>query len=435
MQLYPHQRAAVDFLKSRRTACLADDMGLGKTISVAVAARELKSRKLAVVAPSVALWNWQRELRKWAGIEAAVLDSTRAARTTPQADCLIAPHSLLRSEPVRERLAGVDVLVGDEAHCFKTPTAARTRKFYGLAETAERTWLLTGTPMPNNASELWTMLHHLHDDFPERFRAFRERYCELRPSNYGDGWKVVGNKNARELRERMDGFMLRRKKTDVLDLPPKRVEVVTVQPTEMPEGLAELERKLRRRAVTADGIRAHDDVVTAETPEEAFQALRDHEHLSRFRRLSGLAKVEPAVEMVRRELAYQDCIVLFAQHTEVIDQLAGGLAGYSPVVVDGRTSAADRQRAVDAFQSGQAHVFIGQIQAAGTAITLTRATEALFVETSYTPGDNAQCADRIYRIGQTKPVRVRMLALAHSIDEIVTEVLQRKVAMISELMG
>ena len=410
-------------------------MGLGKTISVAVAAEELKSKKIAVVAPSVALWNWQRELRKWAGIDAAVLDSTRAARTTPQADCLIAPHSLLRSEPVRERLADVDVLVGDEAHCFKTPTAARTRKFYGLAATADRTWLLTGTPMPNNASELWTMLHYLHDNFPERFRTFRERYCELRPSNFGDGWKVVGNKNARELRERMDGFMLRRKKTDVLDLPPKRVEVVTVQPTEMPPGLVELEQKLRRRAVTADNVRAHDEVLTAETPEEAFQALRDHEHLSRFRRLSGLAKVEPAVEMARIELAHGDCLVLFAQHTEVIDQLAGGLAAYSPVVVDGRTSPADRQRAVDAFQSGQAHVFIGQIQAAGTAITLTRATEALFVETSYTPGDNAQCADRIYRIGQTKPVRVRMLALAHSIDEIVTEVLQRKASMISELMG
>ena len=435
MELYAHQREAVDFLKSRQAACLADDMGLGKTISVAVAIKELKSKSLAVVAPSVALWNWQRELRKWAGVEAAVLDSTRAARTTPPCPFLIAPHSLLRSEPVRERLAGTDVLVGDEAHCFKTPTAARTRKFYGLATAADRTWLLTGTPMPNNATELWTMLHHLHDDFPERFRAFRERYCELRPSNYGDGWKVVGNKNASELRRRMAGFMLRRRKTDVLDLPPKRVEIVTVQPTEMPPGLAELEQKLRRRAVTADGIRAHDDVTSAETPEEAFQALRDHEHLSRFRRLSGLAKVEPAVELVRRDLAHQDCIVLFAQHTEVVDQLAGGLAAYRPVVVDGRTSPANRQRAVDDFQSGKAHVFIGQIQAAGTAITLTRATEALFVETSYTPGDNAQCADRIYRIGQTNPVRVRMLALAHSIDEIVTEVLQRKVAMISELLS
>ncbi|NQY98995.1 MAG: SWF/SNF helicase family protein, partial [Henriciella sp.] len=124
-----------------------------------------------------------------------------------------------------------------------------------------------------------------------------------------------------------------------------------------------------------------------------------------------------------------------AHHREVIARLAEGLADYNPVVVTGETSSEDRIEAVDAFQTGEASVYIGNITASGTAVTLTRASELLFIEASYVPGDNAQAADRIYRIGQTRPCRVRFLSLASSVDEIVVGVIRNKVAMHKELFG
>lgn len=441
MKLYPHQRVAVDFLKKHKRCCLADDMGLGKTISAAVAAYELGVWDVLVVAPSVALWNWQRELKKWMRCdprdEPFVLHASHALKDLPTAGPVITSHALIRKPAVAAALGSNEVMIVDESHMFRTRTAQQTRALYGtLVPEAKRVWCMTGTPAPNDASELWTMLRHLHPDFELMpFRAFRARYCQLKPTRYGDGWKVVGNQNVRELKDRIGDFILRRKKTDVLDLPPKRVEVVTVQPEEMPPGLVELERKLRRRAVTESNVQAHDDVLSATTPEEAFRAMREHEDLARFRRLCGHAKVAPAVELVRQELrAGLDSIVLAAHHTEVIDGLRDGLSEFGVVVVQGSTSTKDRQAAVEAFQNGSAKVFIGQLQAAGTAITLTRASESLFVELSYTPGDNAQFADRVHRIGQTRPVRVRFLSLAHSVDEIIVDVVRRKVAMIQELM-
>jgi SWI/SNF-related matrix-associated actin-dependent regulator 1 of chromatin subfamily A len=456
--LYSHQREAVDFLRSRRAACLADDQGLGKTISVAVAAKELGLRHINIVAPSNSLWNWQRELKKWMGVDSYVVASGRDAAVprNPDVRVRITSHSLILNDDVRELLCKPsDLLVVDESQFFiRRDTgneSIRARLLYrNVAKRARRVWLLTGTPAPNGfASELWSMLHGLMpDDFPETFGVFRARYCQLKRTVYGDGLKPFANKNMIELHQRMQGFMLRRMKKNVLSLPPRRIETYSVKPTKMPPGLAELSTKLRRRAARASKavgdekeraakIAAHDEVASAATPEEAFRAMLSHEDLSRFRRLCGAAKAEPAIELVESEFRTGaiDCIVLFAYHTEVVDALKAGLAEHKPVVIDGRTSARDRQRAVDSFQSGEANVFIGQIQAAGTAITLTRACEALFVELSFKPGDNMQAGDRIYRIGQTRPCRSRFLSLAHSVDELLVEIVRNKVLAMRELLA
>ena len=451
MKLYPFQRAAVEFLTARSHACLADDQGLGKTISVAVAAKQLGVKSIAVVAPSVALWNWQRELKTWAGRSSGVIDSTRAAVTNGlDVNAAITSHGLVLSDPVRQAIAGTELLVVDESHFFMRKSAVdesqRAKRLYrGLVPRAQRVWYLTGTPAPNgHACELWSMLHaSMPDVFSESYSAFRERYCRLRSTIYGDGVKPFANQRMGELKRRMDGFMLRRLKKDVLpDLPLRRIETVSVRPKKMPPEFDELERRLRRRVSWKRGeekaaaIEAHGEVASASSPEEAFRAMASHEDLSRFRRLSGVAKVEPALELVNAEFdAGLDCIVMFAQHTEVIEALRRGLDKHQPVVVDGSVTARERTAAVDAFQSGRANVFIGQIKAAGTAITLTRACEALFVELSFTPGDNMQCSDRIYRIGQTRPVRARFLSLAHSVDEIMVDVVRNKVAMMQELLA
>ena len=432
-ELYPHQPAAVDHLLRQPHVCLADGPGLGKTISAAVALKRLLAEKpdlrVSILAPTVALYNWQRELETWAGMSSTVLPSTAAAkrifdRERSTEPVVITSHSLTLSKPVLDLLVDVDVLIGDEAHYFRRMTAKRTKGLYQTLEpTAERVWLLTGTPMPNEPTELWPMLHNLHGDFAEALPVCIARSCKTRPCDFSpSGYRVVGAKDMAGLRARIGSFMLYRTKEDELDLPIRRFETITVAPSKYPPGFAAMQRQLEGEKPP--------------TPEQAFEWLREHEDLSRFRRLCGEAKVEPAIELVRSEFeSGLDRIVLMAHHREVIARLAEGLADYNPVVVTGETSSEDRIEAVDAFQTGEASVYIGNITASGTAVTLTRASELLFIEASYVPGDNAQAADRIYRIGQTRPCRVRFLSLASSVDEIVVGVIRNKVAMHKELFG
>jgi len=456
MRLYPFQEEAVEHLTSRRHACLADDQGLGKTISAAVAAKRLGVRNIKVIAPSVALWNWQRELAKWHGTQAVIVDSTAAAIDAWQSDSMVTSHSLVLSDDVRQKLKRADLLIVDESQFFMRKNteheSMRSRHlFVNLVPFAHRVWMLSGTPAPNGmACELWSMLHALMpDEFSETFGAFRARYNITKTTIHGDGIKPIGNRNMAELKRRQAGFMLRRLKKNVLpDLPPRRVETISVRPAKMPPGLEELVARLKRKVryqlnrtlpdqqAAQDAVEKHDAVVSADTPEEAFRAMRSSEDGARFRRLSGEAKVEPAVEMVNAEFANGlDCIVLFAHHTDVIEGLRKGLEKHRPVVIRGSMGARKKDAAVRQFQEGAANVAIVQHVAGGTAITLTRAAEAMFVELSYVPGDNMQCADRIYRIGQTRPVRVRFLSLAHSVDEFLTDVVRNKVAAMQELMS
>ena len=130
-----------------------------------------------------------------------------------------------------------------------------------------------------------------------------------------------------------------------------------------------------------------------------------------------------------------DKIVIFAYHTDAIQTLYDKLKDFNPVVVAGGMATADRQAAIDNFQDDpKVRVFIGQITACSTAITLTAANQVAFVEMDWVPAVNAQAAKRCHRIGQTKPVIVRTFGLVNSVDEIVAKTLAKKAQMISEAL-
>jgi SWI/SNF-related matrix-associated actin-dependent regulator of chromatin subfamily A-like protein 1 len=125
---------------------------------------------------------------------------------------------------------------------------------------------------------------------------------------------------------------------------------------------------------------------------------------------------------------------VFAHHREALTTLEKILAPWQPAVLHGGTERRDEQ--IDRFQNDPAcMVFIGQLQAAGSSINLQAAERVLFVEASWTPGDNDQAYSRVYRAGQTKPVLVRFLYLPGSIDEAVMRALARKSAMISQVIN
>lgn len=445
MQLFPHQATGVDWLAARGHAGLFDEPGLGKT-AVAICAADRKGGRMLVAAPAVAVWNWAREIKLWSPGRRVQVVTEGSAELDAAADAVVVTHGMLIRPGVAMQLIACDWRVGvlDEAHHFRSPDAKRTRAFYGVPgrprlpsvlQRVANCWPLTGTPIPNNPTELWTMLSALAPErlattiggAPMRWHQFRARFCELAPSGYGDGWKVVGLRNGVELRERLRGFALRRRKSDHLNLPPIRWGVVSLQADE-----AAL--KAMRDALSPELTRR----IELATPEQVLGILREEEQFSRFRRLCGLAKIAPTVELLLEELnGGLDRVVVFAHHTAVLDGIVAGIRAAGGITVeklDGSTSPTKRQRLVDTFQAGQLRVLVCQLTAGGVAITLTSAHNVILVEQSFVPGDNVQAADRLHRIGQTMPVLVRMISLTGSIDELLVEILARKTAMIREVL-
>lgn len=433
MRPYPHQVAGAEWLAPRSRALLGDEAGCGKTITAIVAADRAKVGSILVMAPTVVIWNWANEIRKWSPHRKihVVPSSKGLPAHVGETDVVIITHGLLIHELVYTWLQqpwGLGVL--DEAHCFRNRKAQRTRAVYGkagIASFCEKFWPLTGTPMPNNCSELWPMLRSL---WPDRcsltYPQFVDEFCETRETIYGV--KIIGNKNLPKLKAMMEGTYLRRLKRDHLDLPAIRFETVTLRPEKMPHELRrlvdELDKDLRKL------------LAAAKSPEEAFGILSRTEEFARYRRLCGLAKAEPAAELIAMDLdGGIDKIVVAAHHLDVIEYLSAALEPYGVVEITGSITAQDRTDAVAKFQSNKGvRVAICQIQAGGVGITLHAASEMVFVEQEFVPADNSQMADRIHRIGQTEPVRVRFLSLAGTVDEVTAEILATKSRMIAEIL-
>ena len=128
-------------------------------------------------------------------------------------------------------------------------------------------------------------------------------------------------------------------------------------------------------------------------------------------------------------------VVIFAHHTEVIHRLRDLLTDHNPVVIHGATPIATRQKAIDRFQTDDSvRVFIGQINSAGTAITLTAASRVVMAEASWVPAENHQAMSRCHRIGQSNPVLVEFMAFG-AIDAAIARALARKSADIDQMIG
>jgi SNF2 family DNA or RNA helicase len=284
-------------------------------------------------------------------------------------------------------------------------------------------WLLTGTPMPNNAMELFPALRSF-GVWPDTMSKYRDRFCKYWMSDYGP--KITGVKNAGTLRALLKTCMLRRHKEDVLpDLPPIRYATVT------------LDIKTAEEAMFPDLDEARDAARLVVEAIENGKPPPIGGHIASTRRLIGLMKAGPVSRLLETEF---NCglqkIVLFAHHREVIKRLADLLGAYDPVVIYGDTYAHAKQGIVDRFQTNpDCRVFIGQNTAAGVGITLTAAHDILHVEPDWVPANLAQATMRVHRIGQSERVLARMAVLKGSVDELITEALITKTRMIRDVMN
>jgi SWI/SNF-related matrix-associated actin-dependent regulator 1 of chromatin subfamily A len=238
----------------------------------------------------------------------------------------------------------------------------------------------------------------------------------------------VRSKNQSWLRERLGSVILRRTKAQVLpELPPLVAQDV---PLVLPKPPAGTDQGVWRAGVLLwdRTRRLSDDQFLAELHQVTGS-------ITTLRRELGLLKVAPAAEWIAERLACgTQKMLVFGWHVEVLERLHELLAAYAPVLVTGRTPPTARDTAVRLFQTHpQVRVFVGQILAAGTAITLTAASEVAIVEPSWVPGENRQAIDRAHRLGQRDSVLASFLHIPGTLDHRIMTVFRRKAVEIAEL--
>ncbi len=451
--LFPYQLEGIEWLSKRKVALLSDEMGLGKSAQSIIAADKINAKRILVVCPAVARDNWLREFTKFSSLQRDFIIIRSSKDKMDQLKSVITSYDLL-SRIGPDAYGQFDLIILDEIHYTKSVSAKRTHAVFGKAGIIHgqkqsktnginnsvnkqcRTWCLSGTPAPNHAGELWPLLFSFgatslnYDDFIQRL-------CLFFKNPFGNKIQITGTRKERipELRGLLAKVMLRRTKDQVGHMLPKifysdvvveagAVDLETsasfIQYVFPKNRVDELEAKLKAEVQLVNKAINHKDIKVLEGLAKSVSTLR---------RYVGIQKVEKVAELVAQELESKlyDKIVIFAIHRDVIEGLRVRLKDFGALTLYGGTKFDSAHRNIDKFQQqSKFKVFIGNITACGIAINLTAAHNVLMIEQEWTPASNAQAIARCHRHGQLKPVTVRVVGLANSLDEKVANILRKK---------
>lgn len=416
--LEPEQDFGAKWLRDRRVAMLADRVGFGKTAQIVLASELIDAKAISILCPPVLCENARSQFEQWRMFtDWPVRILKTGADDVPPDGIVICSYNLARTSRMQAKLAKrrADVLILDEAHALKSPSSVGAKAVFGkdgIGRAAARTWFVTGTPTPNNASE-WFVFAKACGAWPGTFWQFVDRYCHCIDGHFGK--KIVGSKPEMraELLKLLSPHVLARDKVEA-DRLPLDVDTIAV------DG-----RKPDFSEVDADTLAAIEMALKAED-----WTLLDGPSVSTVRRLVGVAKGQAAAELIAYEMAENlfEKALVFCEHRAVIDLLAAKLGA---AVIDGRTTDKAREAILASFEPGRSgphRVCVIQRQALKEGRTLTQANRVFLVEPAWTPDDNKQMIARAWRRGQSRPVRASFVHLPGSLDEAVTRTLARKAA-------
>jgi SWI/SNF-related matrix-associated actin-dependent regulator 1 of chromatin subfamily A len=423
-----HQKIAVEKLLANDKFILADDMGLGKTTSAVIASLESKARKILIVCPASLKINWEREIRNYSDRKVLIVEGRKWGSTF---DFYIINYDIIKNYHTTDKSedsddykllvnANFDLAIVDEAHYISNATANRTRLLNDVLETIPKVWLLTGTPMTSRPINYFNLLKIVESPLTLNWQSYVRRYCKGYQFNVGNRkvWNTSGASNLDELRERTKNLVLRRMKTDILDLPEKIVTPVFVELTSKmyDEELEEFTR------ISTD--KKNDETITVTL-----------NRLMKIRQLIAYEKIPYTCELIDKCLEQGKKVIVFTNFTMSLDMLHEKYKKVS-VTLDGRMNKDKRQENVDRFQNeDKIKVFIGNIKAAGVGITLTSAEVVIMNDLSFVPADHSQGEDRAYRYGQQNSVLVYYPVFENTVEKIIYNILQKKKGIIDQVMG
>jgi len=420
-----HQKEAIEKLAGSKRFILADDMGLGKTTATIIAALETGAKKILIVCPASLKINWQREIENYTDRSVYI---SEGKNFSIEHDFVIVNYDILKNfydlKGKTESLitqGNFDLIILDEAHYVSNGQAARTKLVNSFSKSCERVWLLTGTPMTNRPMNYFNLLALIESPVAQNWMAYAIRYCQGYQFTAGTRkiWNVTGASNLEELRDRTSRQVLRRLKTEVLDLPEKIITPVY----------------LRLKSKLYEGLMGEYYDWYNKNPDESTSLTVQFSKLMKVRQVIAEEKIKDTIELAENILEQDKKVIIFTNFTDTLNKIADHF-GKQAVRLDGSTSKPQRQYAVDQFQDNEKiKVFVGNVKAAGVGITLTAAEAVIINDLSFVPGDLAQAEDRAYRYGQKNSVSVYYPIFDNSIEGIIYDMVNQKKQNIGTVMG
>lgn len=451
MKLFKHQEEGIAFLKKKGRAILADEMGLGKTRQAIIAIGDDYPVQAIVICPASLKINWKREiLMVYPQAKVHTIESGKI-ETLKESEWTIVNYDMLPKykDQILNMIAEGKLNAGiiDEAHYIKGNKTIRSKTTLEIVGNLTKVYALTGTPIMNRPIELFNLLKAIKHPLGRARTVYAKRYCGaymktiiLKGGRILRFFDESGATHLEELREFTRDSILRRMKKDVLNLPPKIIQVQVV----------ELSKESRK-----EYDEAFDRYVEwiANNPElgKSIDGIMDARHLVeliKLKQVCSRAKIARIVSDIRSAIDQDQKVIVFSQFTGTImairDELMQQKRGTRyddakepilSVTLTGQDGMDSRQRSVDMFQSGPAKVFIANIKAGGVGITLTAGTQVKFADMEWSPELHSQAEDRAHRIGQSGTVNIDYYIAADTIEEDIVDILEKKRAIISELMN
>jgi SWI/SNF-related matrix-associated actin-dependent regulator 1 of chromatin subfamily A len=415
LSLYEFQKQGLtELVRLDGRALLADEMGLGKTIqAIAYMALNLDQRGAIVVVPASLKLNWEREIKKWMPREKIQVVFGCGKQLT--GDIIIINYDILGKYTDAIRAYNPALIILDECHMVKNLKAKRTKAVRDICKGVKHIIALSGTPIVNRPIEFYSTLSLLAPQMFNSYYRFAQEFCSPETNRFGTTYK--GSSNTEKLNEILKkSFMIRRLKKDVLkDLPPKVRTVVPI----------DIENRAEYNEAEEDLIAWLESIGEDEKAERAARA-EAIVKTNALKQLVAKGKMSAACEWIENFIQ-EEKLVVFCIHHATIDLLMERF-GDRAVKLDGRDKPEDRQRAVDEFQGNEdVRLFVGNIKAAGTGITLHAASATAFVEMGWTSSDHDQAEDRVHRIGQmSDSVNAYYLLGADTIEEEIAGLIDKK---------
>lgn len=444
---YDHQIEGFEYGIQHNKFLLGDQQGLGKTkqaIDIAIARKHQFKHCLIVCGVNALKWNWLEEIQihsdetghliggQWKnkkGGNKVLRDGSLKQRLEDLKNIdnvdnyfLVTNIETLRNKDIQnqfekltqEGIIGMTII--DEIHQAKNPQSKQGKGIHKLQSFYKMA--LTGTPLINKPMDLYNILKWLDVEY-NAFYKFKNRYCIM--GGYG-GHEIIAYRNLAELQNKLNNVMLRRLKTDVLDLPEK------VHITEYVE-MGAKQKKIYSEVLQA--VRSNIDLIKI-SPNPLAQLIRLRQATGYTGILSSeikeSAKIDRLKELITEIVDNGEKAIIFSNWTNVTDPVVDVLQQYNPAIITGAVK--DKMTQVHKFQEDDScKVIIGTIGAMGTGLTLTAATNVIFLDSPWSAAIKEQAEDRAHRIGTKGTVNVITLVTKDTIDEKIEDIVNRKGAL------
>ena len=419
---------------------LADDMGLGKTLQVIaflLAKKDRQQNPSLVVAPTSLVYNWQDEIKRFAPeLSALVIAGNKdertelLTRTDNGVDVVITTYNMLKNDISLYEPRHFSYVFLDEAQHIKNPNTQAARAVKKLK--AGGCFALTGTPIENTLTELWSLFDFLMPGYLYTHKKFK--------SQYETAIVRAEDKDAlQELKKQIMPFILRRMKKDVLTELPDKVErkmlnVMTAEQEKVYKAWFIQSQKEFSREIAQNGFGESRIKILAILTRLRQIACDPQIFLEGYH--GGSGKLDMLEEVVTDAISSGHRLLIFSQFTSMLGSIKNLLQrhGIDYFYLDGATPPRERIRLVNSFNEGAVPLFLISLKAGGTGLNLTGADMVIHFDPWWNPAVEEQATDRAYRLGQQNNVQVLKFITKDTIEEKIYDLQEKKKSLIGKMI-